>query len=100
MRNGRDLAHTDLLIAVRLPGRQAPAAERAPSEVTMIKGPRIESGSEHLSLETISIAAQGIHVWNPAFDITPSALIDGIITEVGVAEKDPNGEFHLPDFFS
>lgn len=74
--------------------------ERAPSEVTMIKGPRIESGSEHLSLETISIAAQGIHVWNPAFDITPSALIDGIITEVGVAEKDPNGQFHLSDFFS
>lgn len=73
--------------------------ERAPSEVTMIKGPRIESGSERLSLETISIAAQGIHVWNPAFDITPSALIDGIITEVGVAEKDHNGQFHLSDFF-
>lgn len=74
--------------------------ERAPSEVTIIKGPRIESGTERLSLETISIAAQGIHVWNPAFDITPSALIDGIITEVGVAEKDPDGRFHLSDFFS
>lgn len=74
--------------------------ERAPSEVTIIKGPRIESGTERLSLETISIAAQGIHVWNPAFDITPSALIDGIITEVGVAEKDPDGKFHLSDFFS
>ncbi|XP_017779130.1 PREDICTED: methylthioribose-1-phosphate isomerase [Nicrophorus vespilloides] len=30
------------------------------------------------------IAAQGISCWNPAFDITPAALIAGIITEKGV----------------
>ncbi|KAK4882068.1 hypothetical protein RN001_005387 [Aquatica leii] len=32
------------------------------------------------------IAAQGITCWNPAFDVTPSSLITGIITERGVFE--------------
>lgn len=74
--------------------------ERPASEVTRIKGPRIENDATDVSLDTISIAAQGINVWNPAFDITPSTLIDGIITEVGVAEKDSGGRFHLSDLFS
>ncbi len=26
----------------------------------------------------------GVHVWNPAFDITPAQLITAIITEYGV----------------
>lgn len=30
------------------------------------------------------IAAPGIACWNPAFDVTPANLIDGIITESGV----------------
>ncbi|CAG9765047.1 unnamed protein product [Ceutorhynchus assimilis] len=30
------------------------------------------------------IAAKGIQCWNPAFDVTPSSLIAGIITERGV----------------
>ncbi|XP_030370876.1 methylthioribose-1-phosphate isomerase [Scaptodrosophila lebanonensis] len=30
------------------------------------------------------IAAPGINCWNPAFDVTPAALITGIITERGV----------------
>lgn len=30
------------------------------------------------------IAAPGISCWNPAFDVTPAALISGIITERGV----------------
>ncbi|KAH8392806.1 hypothetical protein KR215_000627 [Drosophila sulfurigaster] len=32
------------------------------------------------------IAAPGINCWNPAFDVTPAALITGIITEHGVFE--------------
>uniref|UniRef100_UPI00358F4889 methylthioribose-1-phosphate isomerase isoform X2 n=1 Tax=Myxine glutinosa TaxID=7769 RepID=UPI00358F4889 len=45
--------------------------ERAAAELTHINGQRI--------------AAQGIDVWNPAFDITPANLITGgIITEFGV----------------
>lgn len=30
------------------------------------------------------IAAPGIQCWNPAFDVTPSSLITGFITEFGV----------------
>lgn len=30
------------------------------------------------------IAAPGISVWNPAFDVTPAKFIKGIITERGV----------------
>ncbi|KAK1406681.1 hypothetical protein QVD17_42203 [Tagetes erecta] len=33
------------------------------------------------------IAASGISVWNPAFDVTPAHLISGIITEKGVITK-------------
>jgi len=52
-------------------GSQIPIEERPAREVTSIKG--------------MQIAAQGINVWNPAFDITPADLITGgIVTEVGV----------------
>jgi methylthioribose-1-phosphate isomerase len=29
-------------------------------------------------------APEGVHAWNPAFDVTPAALIDAIVTEKGV----------------
>lgn len=44
--------------------------ERPEHEMTYINGKRI--------------AAPGVQVWNPAFDITPAHLIRGIITERGV----------------
>ncbi|PKY03990.1 Methylthioribose-1-phosphate isomerase [Aspergillus campestris IBT 28561] len=74
--------------------------ERPASEVTNVRGPR-EGASQvdELQLDTICIAAKGINVWNPAFDITPAALIDGIITEKGVVEKDASGDFHLERLF-
>ena len=34
------------------------------------------------------IAAEGINVWNPAFDVAPAELIEGIITERGVFKPD------------
>lgn len=34
------------------------------------------------------IAAPGISVWNPAFDVTPAELIAGIITEKVCVSKD------------
>jgi methylthioribose-1-phosphate isomerase len=36
-------------------------------------------------------AAAGAAVWNPAFDVTPAALITGLITEAGVLRA-PYGE--------
>lgn len=74
--------------------------ERAASEVTNIRGPRVEENTaDNVTMETVSIAARGIDVWNPAFDITPSSLIDGIITEAGVKEKGSDERFHLDVLF-
>lgn len=72
--------------------------QRPGAEVTSIRGPR-EDFATSGALETIRIAAPGIDVWNPAFDITPAALIDGIITEVGVVEKGSDGQYHMDDLF-
>ncbi|KAK1811433.1 S-methyl-5-thioribose-1-phosphate isomerase [Friedmanniomyces endolithicus] len=70
--------------------------ERPGKEMTMMKGPRFDGEKLDLNqVEVVSIAAEGIDVWNPAFDVTPAALIDGIITELGVVEKSKSGEFDL-----
>ncbi|SMR57650.1 unnamed protein product [Zymoseptoria tritici ST99CH_3D1] len=70
--------------------------ERPGKEMTMIKGPRSDGVDLDLSrVETVSIAAAGIDVWNPSFDVTPAELIDGIVTERGVVEKGADGKFDL-----
>ncbi|KAF2090506.1 putative translation initiation factor [Saccharata proteae CBS 121410] len=74
--------------------------ERPGQEVTMAKGPRVNGGRLELEVvETVSTAAHGIDVWNPAFDVTPAELIDGVITEVGVVEKDGDGVFRMGKVF-
>jgi methylthioribose-1-phosphate isomerase len=40
---------------------------------------------EVLSLAGRRIAPEGAQAWNPAFDVTPAALIDAVVTEKGVA---------------
>lgn len=52
-------------------GDEIPIEERSPQEITHI-GPGIR------------IAPEGVSVYNPAFDVTPSELITAIITEKGV----------------
>src|SRR4029079_19441111 len=52
-------------------GRQIPIEERDWKEVTHVKNVRL--------------APVGAKVFNPAFDVTPHALITGIITERGIA---------------
>ncbi|KAK9071189.1 hypothetical protein SSX86_009757 [Deinandra increscens subsp. villosa] len=44
------------------------------------------------------VAASGISVWNPAFDVTPADLISGIITEKGVITKTGNDLFDIKGF--
>ena len=81
--------------------------ERPPQEMTMMKGlrSREDDGSKGTQTlpqshtETISIAANGTQAWNPAFDVTPAELIDGVVTEVGVAEKGQDGRFDLESIF-
>ena len=49
--------------------------ERDPAELLGIGGTRT--------------AAEGVRAWNPVFDVTPSELIDAVVTERGVVER-PN----------
>jgi methylthioribose-1-phosphate isomerase len=58
-------------------GAAIPIEERDPSELTEIGGRRI--------------APAGIHIFNPAFDVTPAELVTAIVTERGVA-RPPYGE--------
>jgi methylthioribose-1-phosphate isomerase len=51
-------------------GASIPIEERSSKEVTHVGGSQL--------------APEGALVWNPAFDVTPHALITGIITERGI----------------
>ncbi len=53
-------------------GNAIPIEERDPAEILSLGGQRL--------------AAEGAAAWNPAFDMTPAALIDAIVTEAGVVE--------------
>jgi methylthioribose-1-phosphate isomerase len=52
-------------------GSEIPIEQRPPLEVTHLGGRRI--------------AAEGVEVFNPAFDVTPARYISAIVTERGVA---------------
>ncbi len=43
--------------------------------------------AEMLGIGGTRIVAEGIHAWNPVFDVTPAELIDAIVTEKGVIEQ-------------
>ena len=43
--------------------------------------------AEMLGIGGVRIVADGIHAWNPVFDVTPGDLIDAIVTEKGVIEQ-------------
>jgi len=58
-------------------GDDIPIEERAPEEVTTFAGRRV--------------AAEGVAVANPAFDVTPHRYVTAIITERGIARK-PYGQ--------
>ena len=51
-------------------GAEITIEERAPEEVTSFAGVRV--------------AAEGVHVYAPAFDVTPNELITAIVTERGI----------------
>jgi methylthioribose-1-phosphate isomerase len=54
-------------------GGLVPIEERDPREVSQWGGRRV--------------VPEGVPVWNPAFDVTPAALIAGIVTERGLIES-------------
>ena len=66
--------------------REIPIEERAEDEVRIVRGLDAEG-----RFSEVIIAPRSTPVANPAFDITPAALVTGIITEKGIArasEKD------------
>ena len=79
--------------------------QRPPEEMLSIKGPRNMGFKDEIqsvdteNVESVSLAALGTQPWNPSFDVTPTELIDGIITEKGVMEKDAAGQFDLQSIF-
>jgi len=54
-------------------GLEIPIEIRDPREVTHVNGKKI--------------APDGVNAYNPAFDITPSKYITGIVTENGIARR-------------
>ncbi len=63
--------------------RQIPIEQRGADEVTTMTG-RTADGR----IETIRVVADGSPVANYAFDVTPSRLVTGLITERGVLRPD------------
>ncbi|KAF9903433.1 S-methyl-5-thioribose-1-phosphate isomerase [Lobosporangium transversale] len=84
---------------------------RPPVEVTTLRGPVVvvdpnsstskgssssstdvllkqDEASGKIVSETVAVAARGINVWNPSFDVTPAELISAIVTEKGVVLKE------------
>jgi len=62
-------------------------------DLTLSSGSQIvieERPAQELThVQSVQVAPEGIAVWNPGFDVTPAALITGIITERGVIYPSP-----------
>ncbi|KAF9426771.1 S-methyl-5-thioribose-1-phosphate isomerase, partial [Podila epigama] len=86
-------------------GKEIHIEVRPSNEVTTLRGPVVVDAAASSSTlkkdstgdiisETIAVAARGIGVWNPSFDVTPAELISAIVTENGVVLK-ANGAQHF-----
>ena len=65
---------------------EIPIEERAPRETTCVVG-RTRAGA----IERVRVAPEGTEGGNPAFDVTPSHLVTGLITERGVCDASAEG---------
>ena len=86
-------------------GQDIKIENRKPIEVTTMRGPTVQSSSDGnvtvgKDVQEIAIAADLTGAWNPAFDVTCHALIDAIVTEKGVVQKDENGDFNFEKIFA
>ncbi|KAJ3333903.1 S-methyl-5-thioribose-1-phosphate isomerase [Blyttiomyces sp. JEL0837] len=69
--------------------------ERPGIEVVQMRGELVDDegnlkehqGDGGVVTTTVHIAAKGINVWNPSFDVAPAKLISAIVTEKGVITK-------------
>ncbi|KAF9943116.1 S-methyl-5-thioribose-1-phosphate isomerase [Mortierella alpina] len=98
-------------------GKEIHIEVRPEVEVTTLRGPVVELDSiarganaqvefkkdsaDAVVTETIAVAARGIGVWNPSFDVTPAELISAIVTERGVVLKEDGVQsFDMKAFLS
>lgn len=78
-----------------------PSAAAATSEATQKsaqQGENVHSTANGRSTDdvvTVLVTPEGTTAWNPAFDVVPARLIDGIASELGVAEPGSANEFDL-----
>jgi len=80
-----------------LSGEDIKIEERPTNELVTIRGPVVDKLGDKIleDVRTVSIAADGIGVWNASFDVTPASLITGIVTEKGVVVKEGKEEYDL-----
>ncbi|KAI8336817.1 S-methyl-5-thioribose-1-phosphate isomerase [Chlamydoabsidia padenii] len=77
-------------------GKDIVIEERPADELTHVTGVRMIDNQAVPT--TVRTAAQRIGVWNPSFDVTPNDLISAIVTEKGVAVKNPGQSFDMAAF--
>ncbi|KAI9827406.1 MAG: S-methyl-5-thioribose-1-phosphate isomerase [Sarea resinae] len=92
-------------------GAEIVIEERPGKEMTSVRGPRVVQGAKGAAaadpedvldldvVETVRIAAPGVKVWNPSFDVTPAELIDAVVTEKGAVERGKDGVFDFSGIF-
>jgi methylthioribose-1-phosphate isomerase len=77
--------------------------ERPAKEVVQVTGAIVgaQVNGDSVPRETVQVAAHGINVWNPSFDVTPANLISCIVTEKGAIVKNGSSEeFDIASFLS
>ncbi len=73
---------------------EIPIEDRNPRETTHIQGKTDAGGNGW-----VQVTPDGTEGGNPAFDVTPSRLVTGLITERGICDASPQGLAGLfPDF--
>jgi methylthioribose-1-phosphate isomerase len=80
------LPHTTIDWTIRDGLAEIEIEERDPSEVTHMTG-RLDDGR----IARVLVAPPGSPAANPAFDVTPAALVTGLITDRGVCEASEAG---------
>ena len=65
--------------------KEIPIEERDPKEVNFVQGK-----DKNNNIISVDIAPKGTKSRNPAFDVTPSRLISGLITEHGICDANYN----------
>lgn len=77
--------------------------ERPAAEVVQVTGAIVggEVTGNTVPRQTVQVAAHGINVWNPSFDVTPANLISCIVTEKGaIVKKEGAEQFDIVSFLS